>query len=194
MFLLLALQLSLPLHSNACNKLKIRQASEFIFGIDYPYWFSVAQAYIESNCIWSTSLDGWGSVGYFQITPRFWDKELKQVGFYNWQIKDSMDSYYAQAYILKKLNSYNHTGKLYVTYQCYNRSCNMVVSENKEGDWEKGYERCLEFHNQPICVWKVGNTCKQYRYSCDINYEYSAKIFRKGIKMQEWFTNRWRFF
>ena len=179
----------------ACKKwsIKVRQSHEFFFGLDYPYWFSVAQLYIESNCRWITSLDGIGSIGPAQITPQWWDKELSKY-FLEWKLKDSTDYFFAQAYILYKLHKLNKCQKLFITYQCYNRSCSKVIKETKGCcSWGQGYFTCKQKYDEIICVWEKNGICKQYRSSCDINYNYSKKIFKNGIKLKEWETNRWKF-
>ena len=52
-------------------KLFIKSASENYFGVNYPYWFSIAQAHVESGCSFVVSMDGHGSIGFAQITPKF---------------------------------------------------------------------------------------------------------------------------
>lgn len=189
LFLLLANSLA-----DDCSKFswKVRASHQWFFGIDYPYWFSVAQLKIESNCIWRTSLDGWESLGYAQITPRFWDAELSEL-FPAWKTKDSTDYFMSQAYILYKYHKLNKCQKLFITYQCYNRSCSKVLNETKGCcSWEQGYKICMK-NPKRICVWKVGNTCRQYKIDCDINYNYSKKIYLYGIRLKEWEGYRFTF-
>lgn len=186
--------LFLPLaNGTECLKFegKIRRAHDWFFGIDYPYWFSLAQVKVESNCVWRTSLDGWGSVGYAQITPKFWGSELTKIAP-EWKVKDRSDHFLAQAYILWKYNALNSCNKLYITYQCYNRSCKKVIMENINCIWEKGLSSCLS-NPTSICVWKKGNQCLQVRTDCDINYTYSKKIYQEGIKYERWKPKRWLF-
>ncbi len=176
-----------------CYKLKqkVRKAHIYYFGFDYPYWFSLAQLFVESHCRWILSKDGWGSLGYAQITPRFWDKELSKL-FPAWKTKDSTDYFMSQAYILWKYHKLNKCKKLYITYQCYNRSCYKVLRENKSCSWRQGYKNCLR-HPRKVCVWKRNEKCLQYRTNCSINYFYSKKIYRAGKLWEEWKTRRWKF-
>ncbi len=169
----------------------VRKAHEWFFALDFPYWYSLAQLEVESNCIWRTSLDGWGSIGYAQITPKFWEHELRTL-FPQWQLRDSADYFNAQAYILSKLHKQNKCGKLYVTYQCYNRSCSKVMKENKSCNWKEGLKECNKRPIQ-ICVWKKGDTCVQYKTDCDINYQYSLKVYRYGVSLQKWVIQRWSY-
>lgn len=173
-------------------KWKVRAAHQWFFGIDYPWWFSLGQIKAETGCRWIGSLDGIGSLGYAQITPRFWDKELKKY-FPAWKIKDSFDYFYAQAYILKKYHKINKYKKLFITYQCYNGRCRKILREVlPDISWETGYKNCLK-HKRKICVWRKKGKCLQYRYDCDINYSYSKKVFKYGIKYQEFSSKRWKF-
>lgn len=176
-----------------CKKFiwKVKTAHQWFFGIDYPYWYSVAQLKVESNCRWRTSLDGWGSLGYAQITPRWWDKELSKY-FPAWKTKDSMDYFFSQAYILWRLHKLNKCKKLFITYQCYNRSCYKVLKETKDCSWKQGYKECLK-HSKKICVWRVNGKCKQYRTNCNINYSYSKKIYIFGKPMRLWRCKRYSF-
>lgn len=172
-------------NASACRKLvpKVKSASEFVLGINFPWWYNLGQLETESNCIWRTSLDGWGSIGYAQITPRFWDRVLQQ-HFPNWKIKEHQDHFLAQAYIVKEYLKQAYCKKLWNVYQCYNRSCRKVNLEAKRANcnYNKAFEICLE-NPQPICVWKrPDGSCRQWRTSCDINYSYGLKVFQNGRK------------
>lgn len=168
-----------------CRKLtyRVKSASEFVLGIDFPWWFNLGQLEAESGCIWRTSVDGWGSIGYAQITPRFWGSVLRRV-FPNWDKVGHTDHFLAQAYILKSLLGQIVCEKLWVMYQCYNRSC---IKVNREAnlakcDYSKAFDICLE-NPQFICVWKrFDGSCRQWRSSCDINYSYSWKVYKNGQK------------
>ena len=151
------------------------------FGIDFPYWYSIAQIQKESNCINTLSKDGIGSEGLPQITYRWWAGELKKHNIKD--LKTVSNQLKAQAII----NKYNYDRlpikKLYIMYQAYNRNLNTVIKENVEGVYEKGLYRCQTKNLQNICVWKLPNgTCKQYRTNCDINYNYSKTIYQYGQK------------
>lgn len=186
-------------YSSQCHKLslKVRQASEFILGIDFPWFYNLGQIETESNCIWLTSLDGWGSVGYAQITPTFWNKTLSKL-FPSWKIKDSQDHFLAQAYIIKQaINDSYCKNILWNAYQCYNRSCYKVNREARLSNcsYAKAFEICNENFKELICVWKVKNECKQYRTNCDINYSYAKKVYTNGNKYNDGvIRKKWKFF
>jgi hypothetical protein len=124
-------------------------------------------------------------VGYAQLTPKF----LPWLGekFPNWRVKDHIDHFNAQAYLIKQLLGQVVCKKLWNVYQCYNRSCWKVNSEAREGrcNWEKALKVCNEKYNQSVCVWMTASGCRQWRSACEINYEYSIKVWQVGQKWRE---------
>jgi hypothetical protein len=173
---------------------KVKNASDFVLGIDYPYFFNLGQIEVETDCFWRTSLDGIGSIGYAQITPAFWDKVLKK-NFPNWKQKDNFDYFLSQAYIIKDARERAKIKKLWVVYQIYNRSAYFVNREAEEGlgSWERALDVCVAKYNQNICVWRQAGTCRQWRGSCEINYGYSLKVYEKGIKYRGIECSRYNF-
>ena len=175
-----------------CKKLvpKVKQASEFVLGLDYPYWYNVGQIETETNCMWRTSLDGWGSIGYAQLTERFLPR--LNVMFPNWRVNGHIDHFMAQAYLIKQLIGQVSCKKLWCVYQCYNRSCWKVNREAGQTGciWEKAFELCNEKFAENICVWKREGRCLQWRASCDINYEYGYKVWKNGIKYRDGIIER----
>lgn len=176
----------------------IKKWSEWYFGIEYPYWYNVGLIKTESRCIWRRSLDGLGSVGVGQITPRFWDLELRKEGLEFYKIEGHEHHAGAIVYILKNvqrslnkkcfvckychIDSYDDVNKLWCMYQGYNRN---IVKINKEIEkagicnyilWR---EVCKEVD---VCVWRnKDGSCKQWRNGCDINAEYSKKVYENGM-------------
>jgi len=167
-----------------CKKLifKVKQASEYYLGVFYPYWYNLGQIEAETNCMWRTSLDGWGSVGYAQLTERFlpWLNEK----FPNWKVKGHIDHFMAQAYLIKQLIDQVKCKRLWCVYQCYNRSCWKVNREAMQADciWEKAFELCNGRYMENICVWRQSEKCLQWRTNCDINYSYGYKVWKNGVK------------
>jgi hypothetical protein len=170
--------------ASECGKLvpKVKQASEFVLGLEYPYWYNLGQIEAETNCLWKTSLDGWGSIGYAQLTEKFlpWLNEK----FPNWKVKGHIDHFMAQAYLIKHLMGQVNCKKLWCVYQCYNRSCWKINREAEKANcvWERAFELCNEKFVENICVWKREGRCLQWRTSCDINYNYGYKVWKNGIK------------
>lgn len=164
-----------------CKKIagEIRTAHFYYFGVDFPYWYSIAQAEKESNCRHNImSKDGIGSEGFAQITYRWWQKELLKEGIL--EIKSISNHARAQAYI----NYYNYKRtvckKLFEMYQLYNGSfVSKDLKRAKSCKWEDGLKYCIP---KEICVNREGGFCKQIRTSCDINYDYSLKIYKFAQK------------
>lgn len=192
---LLVLFLVLLSFSNErCVKLinQIRRMHFYYFGVDFPFWYSVAQAEKESNCRHDVfSSDGIGSEGFAQITYRWWQKELEKEGIN--EISSIENHAKAQAYI----NYYNYQRtvckKLFEMYQLYNGSfVSKDLRKAKSCEWKDGLEVC---EPKQICVLKKNNTCLQYRTSCDINYNYSVKIYMLADKYRTGTdSKKYRFF
>jgi len=157
----------------------IKSSHQSIISKDYPYWYSVGQAKQESNCKWVISKDGWGSVGYFQLTPKMIDSILRPL-FPKYK-EISYDHFLATAYYMKLLQNRNPSKKLFVTYQMYNGGDWVIKECEKAGSWNwlDCYDNC---YRKNVCVWKANGVCKQYKSACDINYEYSKNIYKYGIK------------
>jgi len=162
-----------------CTSLKwlIKSSHQQVIDKSYPYWYSVAQAKKESNCRWVTSKDGWGSVGYFQLTPKMLDSILRPL--YPKYKEISYNHFLASAYYMKLLHKQNPCKKLFVTYQMFNGG-NWVIRECKKANswkWKDCKNNCLRGN---VCVWKVNGVCKMFKSACDINYNYSIYIYKWG--------------
>jgi hypothetical protein len=176
-------QLSLALDNCLNIEAPTKEATEKIISDKFPYWYNLALAKKETNCRWLTSLDGHGSVGYFQLTPKFLDPILRPL-YPDYTKPYSKDHFYAFAYFIKSLHSSNPSNKLFVTYQRYNGG-DWVLKECKRAgvyEWSKCKQACMRGN---VCVWKVNGECKQYRSACDINYEYSDLIYKFGQKYKK---------
>jgi hypothetical protein len=176
-----------------CLKLEpaIREATERYMAKNYPTHYNVATAEKETGCRWRESADGHGSVGYFQLTPKFLDPVLRPL-FPDYTKPYSKDHFYAFAYYLNTLIKSNPVPKLWLIYQRYNGG-NWVIQECKRaGSWE--WEKCLQnCRRGQVCVWKAGTECKQYRSACEINYQYSLLIYRYADKYRRGEDGQWRY-
>lgn len=154
----------------------VRSFHRQYFGLDFPYWYSVAQLEKESACRHNIlSSDRVGSEGLAQITYSVWKNQLLSEGIS--EIKTVPNHLKAQAYINRyyydRLKSCGK--KLWAMYQAYNggllveRECFKAKSSN----WSEVKAFCSR---KDVCVKFKGNSCIQYRNACDINYEYSKKI------------------
>lgn len=187
LFLLLLFIAFLSMHTQAeanqrCLVLaqEIRKAHYLFFGLDFPYWYSIGQAEKESLCRHSIlSSDGIGSEGFAQITWDWWKNRLAKVGIP--EIKSIPNHAKAQAYINRYEYDRTRCRKLFEMYQRYNGG-DLVTRELAKANsckWEDGYRTC---RRKDVCVWKTKNGCRQWRNACDINYEYSLKIFKLAQK------------
>jgi len=165
-----------------CRKLErdIRKAHFYYFGIDFPWHYAVAQAEKESNCVHNVlSKDGIGSEGFAQITYAWWKDRLAKEGIH--EIKTISNHARAQAYI--NWTEYNQTRckKLFEMFQRYNGGPWVTKELQKANSckWEDGKRACTR---GTVCVWKTPNGCRQWRSACEINYEYSLKIYQLGQK------------
>ncbi len=176
-------QLSLALDKCVFIVAPTKEATKKIISGKFPYWYNLALAKKETNCRWLTSLDGHGSIGYFQLTPKFLDPILRPL-YPDYTKPYSKDHFYAFAYFIKSLHSSNPSNKLFVTYQRYNGG-NWVLKECKRAgvyEWSKCKQACMRGN---VCVRKVNGECKQYRSACDINYSYSLLIYKYGQKYKK---------
>ncbi len=154
---------------------EIRKSHYQVFGVDFPYWYAVAQNQQESNCRDIISRDGVGSRGLPQITYRIWQKYLSKQGIYD--IDTISNQLLAQAYIMQNAKQQAYSSHLWVAYQIYNGggAVNKEITQAREE---------LGIREVPHCIAK--NYCKrktitfnngQKINACDINYEYSQKIY-----------------
>ncbi len=168
--------------NNRCISLKndIKRAHFYYFGIDFPFWYSIAQAEAESQCRHNIlSKDGIGSQGFAQITFSVWKNQLFKEGIK--EINTISNHSRAQAYINFVNHKQSYCKKLFETYQMYNGG-SLVSIELKRArscQWQDGYRVC---RRKNVCVLKKGQTCIQYRNACDINYSYSKKVYQLAQK------------
>lgn len=157
---------------------EIKKSHYYYFGVDFPFWYSVAQAEKESLCRHSIlSSDGIGSEGFAQITFKLWKDKLTREGIT--EIKSIHNHAKAQAFINKYEYDRTVCLKLFEMYQRYNGGGLVSKELIRAGSckWEDGYRTC---RRKDVCVYRTNNGCKQWRNACDINYSYSIKIYEKG--------------
>lgn len=157
-----------------CEALRqpVRVAHAKYFGVDYPYHYSLGQLQQESNCRNVISRDGVGSEGPAQITYRLWASALKKQGIN--EIRSTNNHTKAQAYINYAMHRDNPHKRLWVTYQMYNGGYLVLKEIKKAGkvDWSAAKAKC----SRKIVHFKDGSS----ESACDINYDYSKRIYRYG--------------
>jgi hypothetical protein len=185
--------LSLLWANPRCLKLEptIQEVTERYIAEDYPTHYNVATAERESDCKWKESTDGHGSVGYFQLTPKFLDPTLRPL-FPDYTKPYSKDHFYAFAYYLNTLIKSTPAPRLWIVYQRYNGGHLVIKECRRAGSWEWG--KCLQFCRRGmVCVREERNECKQYRNACEINYQYSLFICIHSEKYRRREDGRWRY-
>ena len=173
--LLLLWHLSLAKPLETCIRIadKTKRATAMYFASDFPYWYNIGVAHNETKCRFIVSKDGHGSVGYFQLTPKFLDPILRP--YFPRYTENHLDHFYAFAYYLRSL----YKQPLWIMYQRYNGG-DFVLRECRRANsmrWEDCKAQC---RRKNVCVWFDGLTCKQYRNACDINYSYSKHVYQYG--------------
>jgi hypothetical protein len=159
----------------ACIKIadKTKLATQRFFGSDFPYWYNIGLAHTETHCRFIISKDGYGSVGYFQLTPKFLDPMLRP--YFPKYTENHMHHFYAFAYYLRSL----YYNPLWIMYQRYNGG-DLVLKECKRANSVQWGDCKAHCRRKNVCVWFDGLTCKQYRSACDINYSYSQHVYKYG--------------
>ena len=180
--ILLAIVLSIKVYASTRCRNYIQQeklAHYEVFGIDYPYWFGVGQIQQESGCRNILSRDGIGSEGLPQITLRVWKKYLSKYAIYS--IGSIRNQIKAQALIMKDCKKQAFSSHLWVAYQIYNGGSlvNKEITRARktytirEVSWGLAKQFCkrknIHFNNGQVIN------------ACNINYNYSKKVYKYGI-------------
>ena len=168
--------------ADRCNSYvqEARRAHYKVFGLDYPYWYAVGQLRQESNCRDVISRDGVGSQGVAQITYRWWQGFLSKKGINN--ISSIKNQLLAQAYIMQDAKIQAYSSHLWVAYQVYNGG-SLVNKEITRA------RKDLNIREIPHDIAKEYGKRKPITFNnaqkinaCDINYEYSEKVYEYGQK------------
>lgn len=150
----------------------VRRAHAYYFGVDFPSGYSVGQLQQESNCRDVISRDGVGSEGPAQITYRLWQGPLQKQGVN--EIRTVGKHLKAQAYINYAAWKQAEHKRLWIMYQIYNGGglVNKEIRRAGKADWKAAYSVC----RRKVVRFKDGST----ESACDINYDYSKRIYRYG--------------
>jgi hypothetical protein len=179
LFILLSLFVTL-LAAERCRSYlqSVRVASYSVFGVDFPYWYNIGQLKQESGCRDVISNDGVGSQGVAQITYRVWRSYLKKHNINGLQSIDNQ--LLAQAWILKNCKKQAYSSHLWVMYQIYNGGSmvnkEIVRARQALGIKEVSHDIARHFCKRRTITFLNGTK----RSACDINYEYSKKVYKYG--------------
>jgi len=169
----------------------VRKAHYKVFGLDYPYWYGVGQLKQESLCRDVISRDGVGSQGVAQITYRIWKKFLEKRGVDN--IQSISNQLTAQALIMKDCKKQAFSSHLWVAYQVYNGGP-LVNKEITRARLDLGIREVPHCVAVKYCKRKtITFSNGQKINACDINYDYSEKVFKYGNKYKIINTNSYIF-
>lgn len=158
----------------------VRKAHYKVFGLDYPYWYGVGQLKQESLCRDVISRDGVGSQGVAQITYRIWKKFLTERGVNN--IQSISNQLTAQALIMKDCKKQAFSSHLWVAYQVYNGGP-LVNKEITRARVDLGIREVPHCIAEKYCRRKIITFSNGQKISaCEINYDYSKKVFKYGNK------------
>lgn len=156
----------------------VRTATYAVFGIDFPYWYNVGQLQQESNCRNVISNDGVGSQGLAQITYKVWRRFLDKKGIT--EIQNTSSQLHAQAFIMQNSKQQAYSSHLWVAYQVYNGggAINKEISRARKalGKREISHAEARPFCQRKIVYFSSGQSIS----ACDINYDYSEKIYKYG--------------
>jgi hypothetical protein len=183
--LVVLLWIGIAVASDRCDSFvgSVKSASQYYLGKEFPWWYNMGVAKKETNCRWLVSVDGHGSVGYFQLTPKFLDRLLRPL-FPDYDKPYSSQHFGAFAYYVGVLLKSNPVKRLWVVYQRYNGG-DWVIKECQRAGcwvWEECYKQCRRGN---VCVWMTASGCRQWRSACEINYLYSVKVWQFGLSWKE---------
>ena len=159
---------------------RVKLAHFSTFGIDYPYWYGIGQLQQESRCRNVLSNDGIGSEGLPQITYKVWGKYLQKKGIPNiLTVKNQLN---AQAIIMADCKKTAYSSHLWVAYQIYNGGP-LVNKEIKRARLKYNIREVPQFLAREFCKRRIIHFNNgQSIDACDINYEYSEKVYKYGLK------------
>ena len=158
----------------------VRKAHYKVFGLNYPYWYGVAQLKKESNCREVISRDGIGSQGLAQITYRWWKPFLNKKGIYH--LNSRSNQLLAQAYIMQDAKKQSYSKSIFSWYMVYNGGnwINKEIKKAREtlGIVEVSHEVARQFCKRGNITFNNGQVIN----ACDINYDYPIKIYKYADK------------
>ena len=167
---------------------EVRRDHFAVFGVDYPYWYGVAQLKQESQCRDILSKDGIGSQGVSQITYKVWKGFLSKKGISN--LSSTHNQILSQAYIMQSALSSIKYKHLWVQYQLYNGG-GLVNKDVKNAQLQLRKNNVTHDEVFPFCkrgntIYKSKGVVVQTISNCKINYDYSTNIYNyaKPYKIQ----------
>jgi hypothetical protein len=137
------------------------------------------------------SRDGVGSKGVAQITYVVWKKFLIKNGIFH--INSIKNQIAAQAVIMKDCKKQAYSSHLWVAYQVYNGG-GLVNKEIARARRDTGLREIPHELAAKYCKRKTITFDNGFQLNaCDINYDYSKKVFEYGNNYKLFENNTFKF-
>jgi hypothetical protein len=150
----------------------VRKEHTRLFGFAFPWWYGVGQLRQESCCRNVSAFDG--GIGIAQFMPKT-SSYVQDMMKERLNPVNSKDAVRMQAFYMKQINSKeNWTKNLWIAYQIYNGGRTTLYKEYLRvgvANHDKMREQCRR---------KVVKLKRGYLDMCDVNYDYSKRIYSYG--------------
>lgn len=181
---------------------EIRSNAIRYLGLEYPWWYNLGCAMVETNCRQDlVSFDG--GIGLFQLTPSTGIVAVIQKEFpvnpYNAESNIKAQAYYMHLikdkYMMQK--SVKFKNKYQIEPLTFTNKCGVCLSNlyrhYNGGYWfvyesklaDKTYA-CSESDMKSHCVrggtWVGSGNKKRWLSFCEVNYSYAGKVYKYGQK------------
>jgi len=155
------------------------------WGTDFPYQYGIGQIQQESNCRNNvTAFDaGQGIAQFMPKTEEYCEKVLGPLNMYNPE-----QAIKAQAWYMRKIHKENWDGALWITYQIYNGGATNLRKEYKNAG-VTNHDIMRTYCHRKVITLKYGSKLD----FCEVNYDYSKKIFKYGNQYVTLTKNKWRY-
>jgi hypothetical protein len=148
------------------------------FGPDYPWWYGIGQLRQESNCRTTvTAFDaGMGIAQFMPATHKYIENLIGdgKLDPYNFHHAIRMQAFYMS--ILHKQNKFSGKPLCY-TYQAYNGGWKLLYTESARANSEQWIDMKNACQRR-----KIKLKCGSLLDFCDVNYDYSIKVWKYGNK------------
>ena len=175
LFLLLILFAPAPLNAlDRCADYApdVRREHTRVFGVGFPWWDGVGQLRQESCCRNVTAFDG--GVGIAQFMPKT-SEYVKSLMKANLNPALPKDAVRMQAFYVHRIHTKeNWTKALWITYQIYNGGRTTLYKEYQKAGLADHDKMRAE------CKRKVVKLKSGLLDMCDVNYDYSKKVYKYG--------------
>jgi len=147
------------------------------FGLNFPWQYGIAQLKQESGCRADvTAFDAGMGVAQFMPATSKYIQSLMGEALDPYQPEQAIKMQAFYMYRIQTKENFSKEKKLFITYQIYNGGAGNLKKEyiraNNKADWELMKNQC----KRSKVLLKNGT----YLYFCEVNYDYSQRIFKYG--------------